>query len=271
MDGLILCRGEEAAKPYYMSSLGLFVYSLEELCYAIYNNIYLLGNDFVDDDLIDFIKNDTGDVWLANELKALKARDAGLRELVITILLDVDYYTKNEVDDLRSLIDNLAALGVEERLKRRADNFLANHKYESAIKHYAAILNENNHTMKDDFYGNVLHNIAVCYSKLFLFEQAAECFKSAYGLNQSEETLKEYYMAAQLAGVKVDEEYLNEQLMNDCIAGMDELSQKIMDSEEYLEVAQIAKLRSDGNYTEYNQRMNKIFNKWKADYISVSV
>lgn len=271
MDGLILCRGEEAAKPYYMSSLGLSVYSLEELCYAIYNNIYLLGNDFVDEGLIDFIKNDVKDAWLAKELKALKAREAGLRELVITILLDVDYYTKSEVDELRTLIDNLAALGIEERLKRRADNFLLNNKFESAIKHYAAILNEKEHNMKDDFYGNVLHNIAVCYSKLFLFEQATECFMSAYGLNQNEETLKEYYMAAQLAGIKVDEAYLDEQMMEACVGTMDELSQKIMDSEEYLEITQIAKLRADGNYTEYNQRLNKIFNKWKADYITVSV
>ena len=59
MGGLILCRSEEAQKPYYMDTPGIYVYSLEELCYAIYNNIYLLNSDFADEKLIDFLRNET--------------------------------------------------------------------------------------------------------------------------------------------------------------------------------------------------------------------
>ena len=270
MGGLILCRSEEAQKPYYISCLGIYVYSLEELCYSIYNNIYLLGNDFVDEQLIEFIRNDTKDKWLADELTFLKEKKAGLRELVITILLYVDYYTKNEVDELRTLIDNLSALGTEERLKRRADNFLVNKKYDSAIKNYADILNQKEHSMKDDFYGNVFHNTGVAYGRMFLFEQAAECFKMAYQLNNKEESLKEYYMAAALAGIKVLDELNDKELRNSSMGEMDEISRKIMDSEDYIEVAQIGRLRSEGNFAEYSARLKQIFDKWKADYVAVS-
>lgn len=267
MGGLILCRSEEAQKPYYMDALGIYVYSLEELCYAIYNNIYLINSDFVDDKLIDFLRNETKDSWLADELGFLNEKKAGLREKVITILLYADYYSKNEVDEIRSLIDKLSALGIEERLKRRADNFLSGQKYESAIRNYTEILNQDEHTMKDDFYGNVFHNIGVAYSKLFLFEQAAECFKTAFGLNSSEESLKEYYMAAALAGIMIDEDFLDEQLRDSCMATMDELAKEIMDSEDYIEIARIGRLRSEGNYAEYNAGLAAVFDKWKADYI----
>lgn len=266
MGGLILCRSEEAEKPYYISSLGMYIYSVEELCYSLYNNIYLISSDFVDEELIGFLRNETKDVWLADELTFLKEKKAGLREMVITILLYTDYYTKKEVDELRTLINTLSTLGTEERLKRRADNFLLNNKFDSAIQNYAAILNEKEHTMKDDFYGNVFHNTGVAYGRLFHYEQAAECFKMAFGLNDNQESLKEYYMAAALAGVAVDEEFENGEFHNLCMKEMDELAKEIMNSDEYLEVAKIGLLRSQGNYAEYNAGLKKILDKWKADY-----
>lgn len=266
MNGLILCRSEEAKKPCYISSLGINIYSVEELCYSLYNNIYLVSSDFVDEELIGFLRKETGDVWLADELTFLREKKAGLREMVITILLYADYYTKKEVDELRTLIDNLSALGIEERLKRRADNFLVNNKYDSAIKNYAAILNEKEHAMRDDFYGNVFHNTGVAYGKLFLYEQAAECFKMAFGLNGSGESLREYYMAAALAGIAVQEDMEDAQLHESCMQDMDALAKEIMNSEEYIETARIGLLRSQGNMTEYQARLKNVLDKWKADY-----
>lgn len=268
MGGLILCRSEEATKPYYISSLGINIYSIEELCYCIYNNIYLLSSDFLDEQLIEFLKNETNDTWLARELTFLKEKNAGVREIVITILLYADYYTKQEVDTLRTLIDNLSSLGMEERYKRRADNFLMNEKYDSAIKNYAKILNQEEHAMKDDFYGNVFHNIGVAYSRMFFYEQAAQCYKMAFELNGLEESLREYYMASALAGFEIEPEMINEDIKADCEKVMDEVSREILNSEEYLEIARIGKLRSQGNFTEFNSRIKLIFDKWKADYVA---
>lgn len=268
MSGIILCRSEEATKPYYMSSLGVNVYSLEELCYSIYNNIYLLSPSFVDEDMIRFLREQTKDQWLADELTFLKEKNAGLREIIITILLYTDYYTKDEIDDARALIDSISSLKIEERYKKRADNFLMNEKYESAIKNYTMILHEEEHLMKEEFYGNVLHNIGVAYGRMFLFEQAAECFKSAYTMNLKEESLREYYMAAALAGIATEEELTDVELRDACVGQMDDLARQIMDSEEYIEIAQIGQLRTEGNLAEYNERLKKIFDRWKADYVA---
>ena len=42
MSGIILCRTGRALKPLVLEEPGVQIYSLEELCYYIYNNIYIL-------------------------------------------------------------------------------------------------------------------------------------------------------------------------------------------------------------------------------------
>lgn len=56
MAGFILCRSKYAEKPYYISNMAINIYSMEELCYYIYNNIYLIGADLVDEGLIKYIE-----------------------------------------------------------------------------------------------------------------------------------------------------------------------------------------------------------------------
>lgn len=52
MSGIILCRTGRALKPLVLEEPGVQIYSLEELCYYIYNNIYILTNAFLDEKLI---------------------------------------------------------------------------------------------------------------------------------------------------------------------------------------------------------------------------
>ena len=58
MGELILCRGPITATPYYIEEKALNVYSLEELSYYIYNNLYLINPGFMNNDLIHWIGNE---------------------------------------------------------------------------------------------------------------------------------------------------------------------------------------------------------------------
>ncbi|MFR2513182.1 MAG: hypothetical protein ACLS9K_15865 [Lachnospira eligens] len=49
MGKIILCRGQRTDKPYVTPQTDIKLYSAEELCYYIYNNIYLIGQDLIDD------------------------------------------------------------------------------------------------------------------------------------------------------------------------------------------------------------------------------
>ena len=61
MSGLIYCSYKRAAKPYYLEIAGRNIYSIEELCYFLQDNIYLLDENIMTSEFCD---------WLEKELDA---------------------------------------------------------------------------------------------------------------------------------------------------------------------------------------------------------
>jgi len=57
--GLILCSENEAKKPYYIEELSVNIYSIEELCYIIYEHPLLVLDNFISPGLIEFININT--------------------------------------------------------------------------------------------------------------------------------------------------------------------------------------------------------------------
>ena len=68
MSTMILCRDKLAVNPLYISCSDVRLYSNEELCYYIYNNIYIITNDFISDELIHFLRYETKDMSLADRV-----------------------------------------------------------------------------------------------------------------------------------------------------------------------------------------------------------
>ena len=44
MSGYILCQTKKADKPFFVESINTNIYSLEELCYFLYHNLYLVDS-----------------------------------------------------------------------------------------------------------------------------------------------------------------------------------------------------------------------------------
>ena len=55
---LLLCRLEPVKHPFVVAELGVRLFSSQELCYVIYENLLLVMEDFVDERLIQFIRED---------------------------------------------------------------------------------------------------------------------------------------------------------------------------------------------------------------------
>ena len=53
--GRYILGGKEARLPYEVEELNLRLYTIEELCYYIYNNLPLIGDDFIDERLLSFL------------------------------------------------------------------------------------------------------------------------------------------------------------------------------------------------------------------------
>ena len=181
MSGIILCRTGRALKPLVLEEPGVQIYSLEELCYYIYNNIYILTNAFLDEKLIAFIRTEIKEPLLADKLEQLKCENAGLAEAVVTILKYVDYYDTAEIEQVKDLLAMLDTQNVYERMKMRADRFLEKGCYYSAISNYDKIVNgERDINLSGLFYAKVYHNLGTAYARMFFFEKAAKYFEEAY-------------------------------------------------------------------------------------------
>lgn len=206
MSRVILCRSEYSKRPYYINGAGINVYSIEEICYFLYHDIYLVGADFFCEDLFVFIEKDIKEPELAQRLRMLKEKKAGMAELVLTILKYVDFYSDAEVNMLGNLIEKLDSQNVLERTKVRADNYLENKRFYSAITGYESIVyGRFDQSLGVAFYGNVWHNLGVCHAKLMNFSKAAECFREAYRLNENDDSKRQYFYAKHLSMVNSED------------------------------------------------------------------
>ena len=265
MAGLIWCKGKYSQRPYYISNMAVNIYSMEELCYYIYNNIYLIGTDLFDSGLIDYIDRELGEKELAEELEFLTSQNAGLSEMVMTVLRHVDYYSEDEISELQKVIDRLDTQNAFERLKLRADNFLSNRRYSSAIHNYETILyGRRDDTLDDMFYGNVWHNMGVAYTRMMAYEEATLCFTKAYELNRLENTHNALIAARKLAGKNNDDS--DEEQVYMVVREIETIMDHAVDDQAYAPVKKAFELKDEGKTIEYSSQLDSIVDGWKADY-----
>lgn len=117
MGKIILCRGKKADTPLTVLQTGVKLYTAEELCYYIYNNIYLIGQDFIDDNLISFL-DETGEKELAERVRKLKETGGSLAQIFVIILKTIDYYSVAEIEQLKRFLILLESRAYAKGLKQ---------------------------------------------------------------------------------------------------------------------------------------------------------
>lgn len=206
MSAIILCRSEYSKVPYYIEGADINVYSIEEISYFLYHDIYLVGADFFCEDLFVFIEKNIKEPELAQRLRSLKERRAELSELVLTVLGYVDFYSEKEISQIKELLERLDTQNPLERLKARADSYLKNGRYVRALSCYESIIAACARKETDRiFLGNVWHNMGTAYAEMFSFEAACRCFDEAYGLNENEQSRDNALKAQKLLETEPEE------------------------------------------------------------------
>lgn len=271
MGKMILCRGRQTDKPLVIEGTGMRLYTAEELCYYIYNNIYLIGQDFINGRLIEFLRQ-TGEEELSERIRSLSEKKAGLAEMLVTILKTVDYYSVSDIEKLRETLNTLGRQNVCERLKARGDGYLANECFFSAVKCYESIINEyKGNGLSGSEYAKVYHNLGTAYARMFMYKIAAKYYDEAYKIGQHEESRKCCIAAGILADrnsepVNVDateDEYvINREI--------ETLMDNARYSDEYRQIEQIEALKQQGMMKEFNDAIDSELIKWKNDYMKYS-
>lgn len=190
---VIVGKGKVAKKPYKMPYTDKIIYSIEELCYYIYNNIYAINEDFFQSSLPTWLKEEVDMSALAVKLAYMIEEEHGIKDLVVAVLCSCDYYKEKEVRDIVQILDEIANLPLYKKKKIKADNYLRAGRYGKSLVEYRKLLHGSfaiNFT--PDEYGDLIHNQGIAHFYTSSFEEAMEDFKEAYVRNHKKDSLKHY-------------------------------------------------------------------------------
>lgn len=197
MDNVILCNGKYAAVPYFLEEENLHIYSVEELCFYLYKNAFLLQEDFFSEALLGWMDKELGLTEWVNQLKLLKGKEEELLRCMEYLFLKTGYYGEADVKHVRSVLKDSNHLSVAERKKLRADAYCKKQRYAKASAEYEQLLKE---TEADQvkFRAKLYHNLGVCAAGMFLYEQAAEYFEQAFHEYPNTESYVQFLTAKKL-------------------------------------------------------------------------
>jgi len=200
MGDLLLCNQEIASIPYYIETIALNIYSLEELSYYFMRYTDLIEPGCMDEELCKWIKQELKLSSLAEKLDKMVREGGSLADFVSEILTGCNYCTLDELTEIRrklSVFDNKNEI---EGRKIRADRFLAQERYAVCIREYQKLLDMPQVLEGSSLLvGNIWHNLGTAYAGLFLFDKAKACFESAYRRNANQLSMQQAAEAERLA------------------------------------------------------------------------
>lgn len=201
---LILNREPAEAAPYYFHISGMKVYSAEELCYYIYENIYAVTLDTFNEELLYWLEKDMNEPVMARGIKNMIRAGGGLKEILRYFMNLVDYYSPQECQKLLMIVDELAHQNPTEAKKLAADNFVRYCRYMEAVREYNNVIYDMENKFCDEltreFKGDTWHNLGVAYTRLLNFKAAQRCFKMAWRQNHRDDSLKCLLWTSKLIG-----------------------------------------------------------------------
>ncbi len=273
MGKLIQCSSPLALTPYHFRLTDTNVYSMEEVCYYIWHNIYMIQEEVFDREFVMWIEKELHMEETSHKLACLIQDHKNLKDIVVTICCSCDYYDEEEINALIRLMDEIEQMPAYARKKHKGDTYLACHSYEKALEEYEKVFESDEilHAEKEA-YGSIFHNMGVAYSNLAEFRKAAEYFLKAYEQNKKDASLSQGLFALRLSK---DVEGYKKALVDFDVSPEKqfqwekEYTQVISQSSQCREALKIEKLRNvmkSGNVAEYYDKVHKYVLDWKNEY-----
>ena len=233
MSGYILCQTKKAQRPYFIENISMNIYSIEELCYYLYHNLYLADHTVFNEELCNWLRDELELVHLAAKLKQNLERNVSVEEMIYPVFKEINYLTYEEMKGFNSRIVTYGKEKAAVRQKRKGDALTENGMYVNAIQVYQKILERDDLAeQRKGFAASVRYNLGCAYSYLFQMEKAREWFWEAV-LTQSDPKELVCYLLA-YRSVKKPQEYENrlkelnvsEEVKDTLKKALDEFAQK---------------------------------------------
>lgn len=271
MGRVLLCTGRYAEKPYHFDAICANVYCVEELCYLLASNPFMINAEIMDKNLAQWLDTECGLPDLSHQLLTLFQRGSQPGIFADTILDYVNYCPKEDRKKINAVIKDNAGLSQFERQKKQGDFLLQNRKYQMAIQEYEKLLfalPETENVLRP----LIFHNMGVAYSQLFQFESAARYFKRAYDLSGREESAVQYLTAVRLQFS--DGKYISFIADNGQYYELSLAVEKLFEtargefeaSEENRMLSALKIYKEEGNTASYYEEIDKLIAKLKDEY-----
>ncbi len=276
--GLIGCKKTHIGKPLLLQAIDLRIYTLEELAYYMFHNVYLLGDEFGSEQFLSFLREELKVKKLADTIEKMIKIRAGLAEIVIAVLKYSGIYSAQEIASISDVLDTLNTQNVYERICARADSYLKNRCYLKAMQDYKQILTgKKDPSLSGLFYAKVWHNMGVACASMFAFDHAVKYFEEAYRVGQHEEShrmalaAREMYKLAQEnttkagntdAAVLVEDAEILESVKDEIEKNMNQA----LYTEEYKNLEKIHQLKQNGMVGQYYDSLEGLLESWKHEY-----
>ncbi len=269
MGKVILCSGKRTSRPYVLPGTGYRIYSIEELCYYIYNNIYSMDETIFSDSLIDWIGAELNLVSRAEKLSMSVKQKADYKTMLTIVLCSCDYYTEQEIKKLLTVVDEINTMPPVRRWYIRANTLLKRKQYAEAAAEYDRLLiSEEAADLSPKDYGDVLHNQAIATLYIYGPERALEIFLHAYERNQREESLRQYLYTLWLAedreafDEKLIEYDVSEELGKEIALRMEQLSRESRLCRPMDEIYMLRNLKNSGKSDEVRDKCGQMIEEW---------
>lgn len=197
MGSLILCHDRHAVHPYEITRIHCRIFTIEELCFYLCNNLYLIDYTIMNEQLCRWLEEELGMEDLAESLMDILRLRGSVEKFVLTILKASGIYRDPEMIRIQNVLEHLKNQKDIERQKYKGDNLLESGEVEEAILVYQAILNqEKDESVDDKFYGRIYAGLGAAYGKMFLYQESARMYDRAYQICQDSALIKPYLYAS---------------------------------------------------------------------------
>lgn len=206
MGTVILCSGVYAKTPYLIEEDKICLFSVEELCYYLYKNAFLLQDDFFSEKLFSWLEEECQLKEWGTELRQLKENSAPLFDFIAYLFRKTGFFAEEDLAKVEKVLNDSNHLSVPEKRKIRADAYFKKGRIAIAMQEYEMLLKD---TAYEDrkFRARLYHNLGVCNAMLFQYKKAAEELKLAYRCYPNTETYVQFLCALKLSCSR--EEYLS--------------------------------------------------------------
>jgi tetratricopeptide (TPR) repeat protein len=251
---------------------GINLYSMEELCYFLNNNIYMIDNDFFNGDLIDFIENGLELADVSKKLKDQIYRQESFISMIKTVFDGCYYYSESEKEEILKNLEKWEDKSPVQRMKSRADMMAETGKFNTAIELYKKIIKKSTAIKDKNTAACATNNIGVIYMKQFLFKDASECFKRAYELQKEDEYMDNIICTAILMkdGKELEDIKAQYQITDDTVSRYEkaiELAEKeIRSKKEVMDMAEKFNYGSDMELSSFYEQCGMAADMWKKEY-----